>query len=214
MELKTTLVAATDFGLNDSKYEQRTFVFDPKERKSFALLQEAYFRYVSSKSEFVIGREEFQSPMIDADDYYMLADTFELIRYRYKASKQSVYNIGYIKKMAGVWDSGANGTKFESMSKTSFIDDRDKARIGDKGVYFLSVDYDNARHTNIRIWDYYAKDLYNTLFFQYQYKTLYNSVFYEGGVQIIDFKNVGKLKDAVSKKQAISSAENLWARRG
>ena len=40
MHAKVTIAGATDFGINDEKYESRTFVFDPNVRKSFMIMQE------------------------------------------------------------------------------------------------------------------------------------------------------------------------------
>jgi hypothetical protein len=128
--------------------------------------------------------------MIDADDYYMLADSFELARYNYTGFKDTSLHFGYFSKMAGVWDSGANGTKFESMSKTSYIDSEDKKSIGDKGIVFVAIDYHSDYGHDLRIWNYYGIDLYNTLFFQYQYR--YKD--YEAGIQIINFKENSSLK--------------------
>ena len=193
-----TGVVATDFGINDEKYESRTFVFDPHERKSYALLQEMFIKYKNNKNLFLLGREEFVTPMIDADDWYMLADSFELARYSNQQLKNITINLGYFHKMAGVWDSGANGTEFHSMSETSFIDAQDKERIGDTGVYFGSFLYNDTKHHNFQLWEYYAQDMYNTLFLQYDYTNSINSFNYDIGFQLINFNDVGKLEDSIS----------------
>jgi hypothetical protein len=199
LSFKGTLAGATDFGLNDEKYESRNFVFDPHERKSFILLQEAYIKYSYKNNSVIVGREEFESPMIDADDYYMLADSFELARYNYTGIDNTSLHLGYFHKMAGVWDSAANGTEFHSMSDTSFINSDDKKRIGNKGVVFAALDFNNKAHHDLRIWNYYGIDMYNTLFFQYQYNNTIKDINYETGVQIINFDDVGKLEDKESK---------------
>jgi len=194
-----TAIVATDFGINDEKYESRNFVFDPNKRESYALLQEAFIHYGTNNNRFLIGREELVTPMIDADDWYMLADSFELARYSNKQLKNITFNLGYFHKMAGVWDSGANGTEFHSMSDASFIDAADKERIGDKGIYFTSFLYDDDKHHHFQLWEYYAQDMYNTLFLQYDYKNSIDIFNYNVGFQLINFNDVGKLEDAISK---------------
>jgi len=194
-----TGVGVTDFGINDEKYESRNFVFDPNKREPYAILQEAFLHYGTHNNRILVGREELTTPMIDADDWYMLADSFELARYSNKQLENITFNLGYFYKMAGPWDSGADGTEFHSMSDASFIDSYDKKRIGNKGVYFGSFLYNDEKHHNLQVWEYYAQDMYNTLFLQYDYTNKIGSMNYDAGVQIIDFVGVGKLEDSESK---------------
>jgi len=191
--LKATVAGATDFGINDEKYESRNFVFDPHERKSFILLQEAYLKYETKEHRVLVGREEIVTPMIDTDDWYMLANSFELAYYKNSSVKNTAIYGGYFSKMAGVWDSGANGTEFHYMSDASFVASEDKVRAGGKGVYFGAIQYnDNTQH-NFKVWEYYAVDLYNTLFMQYDYTNEFTTMKYDFGLQLINFAGVGEL---------------------
>jgi hypothetical protein len=47
----------------------------------------------------------------------------------------------------------------------------------------------------LQIWDYYATDLYNTLFIQYDYTSKLDSVKLDAGAQFINFKEVGVYAD-------------------
>ncbi len=190
---KVTVAAATDFGLNQEKYESRTFVFDPNKRKSFMILQEAYLSYDDGKNKFLVGREEITTPMVEADDYYMLADSFELAYYTNKSLENITFNLGYFYKMAGVWDSGTNGTEFHSIADVSFVDAKDKYNAGDTGIAFGGFDYNDEQNHNLRVWEYYTADLYNMFFAQYDYTNSIDGFSYDAGVQFIDFKEVGKL---------------------
>jgi hypothetical protein len=131
--------------------------------------------------------------MVDKDDWYMLADTFELAYYKNNSFVDTTLYGGYFSKMAGVWDSGANGTEFHSMSDASFVSQEDKARAGGSGIYFAAVEYNDNKHHALQLWNYYAQDLYNTLFMQYDYKNVYDSLKYDLGLQFIDFAGVGEL---------------------
>ena len=196
---QATVVGATDFGLNDEDYESRNFVFDPTKKKPYALLQEAFIYYGLKDNRVLVGREELTTPMIDADDWYMLADSFELARYSNKQLENITFNLGYFLKMAGVWDSGADGTEFHSMSDASFINEADKQRIGDKGIYFGSFLYNDEKHHNFQLWEYYGQDMYNTLFLQYDYTNSIDKFNYDIGFQIINLDDVGKLEDSQSQ---------------
>ncbi len=198
--LKITGAAATDFGLNDPDYESRNFVFDTTARASFAILQEAYVQYTDNKQKALIGREELTTPMIDADDWYMLSNSFELAYYRNNTLNNTMVMAGYFHKMAGVWDSGANGTEFHSMSDASFVSNTDKANVDNGGVTFAAVQYNNNRH-NLQVWEYYATDLYNMLFAQYDFKSKLGSISYDLGAQFINWKEVGKYAGASPVKR-------------
>ncbi len=194
---KLTGAGATDFGINDPDKETRNYVFDPVELESFAILQEAYVAYESeNKAHFaLVGRNEIVTPMIEADDYYMLANSFEVATYTNRSFENVMLTGGYFHKMAGVWDSGANGTEFQSMSDASFVASADKERADDTGVGYLAAQYDNGTH-NAQVWGYYAEDLYNILFAQYDFtRTSANDFSYDLGAQYIKFKEDGKLAD-------------------
>ena len=193
---KITGAGATDFGLNDSLYEQRNFVFDPMERKSFAILQEAYMSYESRDGAhaFVVGAKETVTPMIDADDWYMLANSFQGAYYLNRRFEHITFAGGYFYKMAGVWDSSADGTQWHTMSEASFVDSGYKKIGGDEGVWTGVFQYDDGTH-NFQVWDYYMKDYYNTFFAQYDYTGKTKNFSFDMGVQYIDFRGVGGLKE-------------------
>lgn len=194
---KVTVAGVTDFGINDPKKETRNFAFDPNELESFALLQEAFVTYTSSDEahSVLVGRNEITTPMVEADDYYYLANSFEVANYTNKSLENTLFTAGYFNKMAGVWDSGANGTEFHSMSDASFVSAADKDRAGDEGVSYLGAQYDNDTH-NVQLWGYHAADLYNVLFAQYDLTQKTGNGFnYDLGAQYIDFQEDGKLAD-------------------
>ena len=193
MHAKVTIAGATDFGINDEKYESRTFVFDPTEKKSFFIIQEGYLSYEDKEHKVLIGREELTTPMIDADDWYMLANSFELAYYINSSLENINISAGYFAEMSGVWDSGANGTEFHSMSQASFIDGADKAAIGDTGIYYGAIEYNDEKNHQLQVWNYYADEMYNTLFIQYDFTSKIGSFSYDVGAQFINFKEVGYL---------------------
>jgi len=193
---KITVAGATDFGINDPLYEQRNFVFDSVERKSFMALQEAYVSYKSEGGahQFLVGAKEVVTPMVDADDWYMLANSFQGAYYMNKSFENIMMAAGYFYKMIGVWDSGANGTQWHTMSEASFVNGDYKKIGGDEGVWAAVFQYKNDVH-NFQVWDYYMKDYYNTFFAQYDYNGKWDAVTYDAGAQFIDFQGVGGLKE-------------------
>ncbi len=193
LRAKATVAAATDFGINNEAREARNFVFDPTDRESFAIVQEGYLSYIDGNHKVLIGREEITTPMIDSDDWYMLANSFELAYYTNTSLENMKFDIGYFSRMSGVWDSGDDGTEFNSMSDASFVSAQDKKNADDSGIFFGAFQYNDNKNHNLQVWEYYAKDLYNTLFIQYDYTDSIGSFNYDAGLQIIDFQGVGDL---------------------
>ena len=210
---KATGMYTTDFGLNDPAYESRTFVFNAADPKSFGILQEAYVRFDMNGNKALIGRQELTTPMIDADDWYMQANAFEVAHYTNTMLENNMFALGYFYKMAGVWDSGAydateapkGGTDFYSMSQASFASQEDKDNADDAGVLFGAYEYSNKVH-NVQVWNYYATDLYNTLFAQYDFKDSVDSFSYVLGAQFINWKEIGQLADNAEKDRAGGNA--------
>ncbi len=193
LSFKATLAGATDFGINNEDDESRNFVFGP-DKESYAILQEAYISYEKNGHKVLVGREELSTPMVDTDDWYMLANSFELAYYAYTGFDNIIIAGGYFYKMAGVWDSGADGTEFHSMSDASFVSQADKDNADDSGIITATFQYNDNKTHNVQIWNYYATDLYNTFFAQYDFTDKLNDFSYDLGFQFIDFQEVGDLK--------------------
>ena len=190
---KITGAAVTDLGINDPLYNSRTFGFgasgDP-----YAILQEAHLAYDEGDHKFLVGAEELTTPMIDADDWYLLSNSFQLAYYANRSFENILLAGGYFYKMAGPWDSGADGATYNSMAEASFVDGRDKDNAGDSGVITGVFQYSDETH-NLQLWEYYATDLYNTFFAQYDYTGKLDTFSYDAGLQFINFKEVGALAD-------------------
>ena len=198
---KITIAGATDFGINDEDKQSRNFVFDPIENKSFIILQELYLEYDNKAHNALIGRNEIITPMIDFDDWYMLGNSFEIARYTNTSLDDTALHIGFFNKMAGVWDSGANGTEFHSMSDASFTTSESRTNSNDSGVYYAAVEYNGDKHHG-QAWEYFAEDLYNMLFGQYNYKSGSSKYNYDFGLQFINWSQVGALKSNAGKPLA------------
>jgi len=200
-----------DLGQSDLKNQRKSNIFQKNklnnDRSNFNILQELYIGYDDGKNELKIGRNEFVSPMISKDDFYMFANSFETISYTNKMLKDMTVNIGYIHKMAGIWDSRSDGSNFRSMSDASMTSATNKLAANDSSVYYAGVDYKNGAN-RLKVWEYYAKDLYNTVFAQYDYIHDSAGTVYDFGVQMMNFKEVGKLaKSATTINTSIYAAQ-------
>jgi len=190
---KLTGAGITDLGINDPLYETRTFAFG-ESGEPFAIITDAYLAYDDNGQKILIGAEEVDTPLIESDDYYFLANSFQLAYYKNTTFKDIMFGGGYFYKMAGVWDSGADGAHYHTMVDASYVDPRDKANASDGGIYMLNFQYSNDAH-NLQAWNYYTPDLYNMFLLQYDYTGKQEGFSYEAGIQLINFSQVGALAD-------------------
>jgi len=204
--LKVTGAAVTDFGINDPEKEYHNYGFG-ESGKSYAILQELFLEYYSENHHILVGRNEIYTPLIEHDDYYILANSFEVALYEYRPVKELILSAGYFFKMAGNWDAGDNGEEFVSMSKGSYVSSDAKDAAGDTGIGFASLNYKNDNH-HFQIWDYYAKYLYNSIFTQYEYTLNTPSSKYKFGIQYLRFDGISRLKDVNNEKLANGDVKN------
>ena len=189
---KTTIAGVTDFGINDSDYETRNLIFDGTENRSFVLAQEFFISYKDETNSLTIGRQELVTPLVEADDYYLLANSFDAINYINSSVENFSFHLGYFYQMAGVWDSGSNGTEFHSMSDSSFVAKQDKVNADDSGIIYGAVEYKDENH-KLKVWEYYISDLYNIFLADYKFSNKMDSFNYNTSLQFVNYKEVGEL---------------------
>lgn len=189
---KATFAGITDFGINNSNYESRNFAFNSTDNKTFTILQELYINYTDKNHNFTIGRQELETPLVEPDDYYILANSYEAINYVNSMINNTELHLGYFHRMAGVWDSGANGTQFHSMSDTSFVDARDKVNADDSGIIYGAVEYVNENH-KVKAWDYHVSNFYNIFLAQYDFTGKRDGFTYNTAIQFTNYKEIAQL---------------------
>lgn len=119
--VKLTRDEATDFGLNKPAKESSYFVFNNADLESFTILQEAYLAFDSG-------------------------DSSEIASYTNRSVTDLMLTSGYLHKLAGVWDSGANSTEFQPMSDASYMAAEDKKCADESSVFYLGAQYNNETH--------------------------------------------------------------------
>ncbi len=188
---KVTGAGVTDFGINKKKWETRNFAYGDN-MDPYAILQEAFVSCTYKGNQVVAGAKEISTPMVDADDWYLLANSFQAAYYVNTMFKNVLFAFGYFYKMAGPWDSASDGANFRSMSDASFVSAEDKKNADDSGIFTGAFQYSDDHH-NLQVWEYYATDLYNTFFTQYDFTNKFKKLKYDAGAQFINFKEVGDL---------------------
>ena len=209
LTLKTTGAAVTDFGINDPEKEEYTLAFKHS-GKSYAILQELYLEYYTQNHHVIVGRNEIHTPLASLDDFYILANSFEIALLEYHPIDELILGGGYFFKMSGNWDSGANGEEFESMSQASYVNSEAKEAAGDSGVGFASIDYNYGNH-HFQIWDYYALHLYNSIFTQYNYLLKTSTSEYDFGIQYMRYDGIGRLKAIKEKNNEDNIANSTYS---
>jgi len=112
-------------GINHDKNKQgMSYIFSETwagVNDSFSLLEESYIGYENDLLHLKLGRQEINTPYIDADDYFVTPNSFEALTLQVRPSSQVVLDAGHVTKMSGTWDASYDGSDFHSMSRQAWI---------------------------------------------------------------------------------------------
>jgi hypothetical protein len=209
--------AIEDFGLNGSNKTNNTYIYN-RDGDTFAIVNQAYLKYRYKKSFLEFGRFEFNSPLIDSDDYFVLSNSFEGVNSNINIDALNI-KIGHINRMSGSWDAGYDGGSFISMSKSPWMHKADKNRvystdwpnpvttlgIDEEGVSYIGFDY-SCDDYKFQIWDYYAHEFMNSIYVQTDFK-IDN---FDIAFQYNKFDSIGQLKD-ISKTNPLAIIDySVW----
>lgn len=193
-------------GINhDPNKQSMTYIFSNTwngENHSYSLLEELYIGYESDLISLKVGAQEMATPYIDSDDYFVTPNSFEAITLKLRPTDNIIFDIGYVDKMSGSWDSSYDGSDFHSMSRQAWIHYSDGSKdtypvdgvyniVGDQGISYGGLTYKNDTH-KIQLWDFYAHEMFNTIMAQYDY----SGEVINAAIQYSAKRDVGKLKDS------------------
>ena len=156
---------------------------------NYSTIGEAYLNYKYSKTSAKLGRQTFASPMTtsevtiipnlyeagvltvkEIDNLTIQAAHLSRMMFGTRATTESqlIGDGGVYGIVTGAGLAHAKATEgkevFHNMGKAAFGD-----KGSDKGVTTLSVEYDKGP-LKLRVWDYYAQDMFNTAYADIDYK--------------------------------------------
>lgn len=203
-----------DYDKSDKK-RNMAYVFD-KNKENFSLLHQAYLKYTYSKSFIELGRFELETPMLSADDYFVLSNSFEGIHFDIKEIQNYTFRVGYLSKMSGAWDSAYDGSKFESMTKQAWAHRGDLGSeeyynlvddlgVDDAGMGYIGVEY-KTDNLKLQAYDHILLDAYNTIFTQVDYTTTLGNKELLAAGQYIKYDGIGALKNNANPDAVVDYA--------
>ncbi len=186
--LTTALYYSMGTGLND-KDDVNTIMatgrFFTKDYSSRAVLGELNLHYKDEKNAFTLGNFKIDSPLTNSIYTYM-PNMFQALLYENKSLEETTISVAKIEKMAyasrAPVEFGMIGEATQTAGSTqSGIDTRgDFKNIGSQtladdskktdGVYVLGVVNNSLENTKLRVWNFYATNILNMLYFDATYK--------------------------------------------
>ncbi len=160
-------------------------------KDSYSLLGEAYVKYNGDNSSFKAGRQKLKTPFLGTDDARMLPSLFMAYTFEYSGLENTSIIVSHVNKMAAGTFSNAypqvgisNGsiTAGGALSLASGYGLNNESNrfmnIGNytsgqynNGLYLAGAKYKMSDAVTLQAWDYYATDLFNTLYLQADYKS-------------------------------------------
>jgi len=155
--------------------------------KSYSLFGEAYVQYNHSNTMIKIGRQQINTPLIDADDMRMIPDLFEAYLLTNTDFADTTLVLAHLTQMAGTIDTWAiNGHNFESMSDSAGLTVNGK----DEGVTLASATYNGFADTTLQAWYYTLSGDLDAWYLQADYAwdcKIIDGMQMSGAIQYINF---------------------------
>jgi len=164
LQVGTTLF--TSYGNGEEGYDGVPF-FD-ENNDNYAILAEVYLKGVLSNTEFILGRQSFDTPFADSDDIGMVPNTFEAYTLINKDVKDTMIFFSQVQRWSGV-DSDAPST-FTEVN-------------GNKGMQVLGVSYEGWNNTVLSGWFYNLSDEVKITYLEADYQNETDNYTYGGILQ-------------------------------
>ena len=177
------LFASFDPGINSQNDNNVQDDFFNYKKDSYLIVGEAVITLSYDRFEAHLGRQNFDSPHMDADDLRMIANLFEAYLLDYHFSDSLYFGAGFIREAAG-WENGANISQFVSIGEAFGGEDR--------GAWVTWLNYEQENITG-DTWFYYIPDHLTIFYSELIYsEELTDNLSYSFGLQYDWGKDTGR----------------------
>ncbi|MBL0707815.1 MAG: OprD family outer membrane porin [Sulfurimonas sp.] len=185
--------------------------------EGYSILGEAYVQYKNGETSVKIGRQTIDSPLMAGDDYRMIRNFHNSVEFANTSLTDIKFTLGHTSQMApGSFANTYNGgilgatTGYSAVkgSRTNDFINTGLYSVGEAtdGVTTASITYTGVEGLKVRLWDYYAHDISNTIYGDIAYKAKMGSVTPFVAGQFISQSSVG---DKLLKNTTISKDGEL-----
>ena len=156
----------TTYGNGKEGFEGVPF-FD-ENNDDYAILGEAYMKGTFSNTQFILGRQSFDTPFADSDDIGMVPNTFEAYTLINKDMKDTTIFLSQVQRWSGI----------DSDSPSTFTE-----LNGNKGMQVLGISYEGWNNTILSGWFYNLSDTVKITYLQADYESQTDKYTYGGILQ-------------------------------
>jgi len=171
-----------------NRYEVLLFDMSDLENKhDFDRLEELYLTYERKHFNVVLGRQKFDSPLLNEQDNRMRANLFRGLSVNYHKGNWNLTAAGFdkmtirgtvdwygIEESYGVYPFGRNPFGIPSEYE---------GNIETLGIGIFGAEYKNKKGLQTKFWNYYNENVFNLSFFETQYEIKTNELNYLIGGQ-------------------------------
>ncbi len=176
------LFASWDFGVNsDNDNNIQADLFN-QESDSYLIVGEAVLTLNYADFEVFLGRQQLDSPHMDADDLRMIPNLFEAYLFNYHYSDELSLGSGFVREASG-WENGGNASQFLSIGKG----------LGGttSGAWISWMNYQQEAYTS-DVWFYYIPDHLTIFYTEFDFsQVLFDTVSYGLALQYDWGEDVG-----------------------
>ncbi|MBL4660875.1 MAG: OprD family outer membrane porin [Alcanivoracaceae bacterium] len=182
--------SSNGLGVNDDNPAAVDGTLFDDDKNSYSILGEAYVKFSGESSSFTAGRQKLTTPFLGTDDARMLPTLFMAYTYENTGFENTTLTLSHVNKMAaGSFSNaypqiGLNGGDITAGGALSLASgyglNNESARfmnignytsgINNNGLFLGGVKHKFSDTLSLQIWDYYATDLFNTIYAQADFK--------------------------------------------
>ncbi len=177
------MVSVNDFGLNPDKEKLNTSILGDN-GETFSFVPQAYFKYEKENTLFKAGRQKISTPLLAPDDARLVPTYFEAYTLLNTDLPQTTLIASHVTKIApGTFFNQYRNPHKHALVLTAGYGANDKASIGKfsnigwytvgketSGVSFIGITNKSIENLSLTLYDYYAHDILNALYFQADYR--------------------------------------------
>jgi len=174
---------AQGMGLNDNDKDVYGLLASDANgnHESFSVLGESYIQFTRWDTTLKVGRQELETPWVNTDDSRLTPQSTE----SYTLTNNSISGLeivaSHVTKMRD-----RTSTDFDSMTKFAGI------MTNDKPVILGGITYSGVEGLKVQLWDFYAHDFLNDIYFKADYSRKITDNFSGfGGFQYLNQEDVG-----------------------
>lgn len=142
---------------------------------SYSTLGQAFLEYSNNQNNLIVGRQEFNSPLLDMHDTYMIPNLFQGAVFKNRSFDSTIITLAYLNGMQAGTTGNSKATtnpqtSFNSLSAAAFgnyinqTTNNMGGTIGNQPLYIIGLNNNSLKNLDLQLWHYNNTDVLQAMF--------------------------------------------------